>query len=52
VAQVSLVEDDNMIKAFPSDRADQEFCVLPWRSRRGWSVTNAHGAKPPFENAP
>jgi hypothetical protein len=52
VAQVSLAEDDDMIKAFPSDRADQPFSmsILPWRSRRGWSVTNAHGAKPPFEN--
>ena len=46
-----LAEDDDMIKAFPSDRADQPFSmsILPWRSRRGWSVTNAHDAKPPFE---
>src|SRR5476651_485875 len=51
VAQVSLAEDDDMIKAFPSDRADQPFSVsiLPWRARRGWSVANAHGAKPSFE---
>ena len=51
VAQVSLAEDDDMIKTFPSDRADQPFgmSILPWRSRRGWPVTNAHGAKPPFE---
>jgi hypothetical protein len=48
---VSLAEDDDMIKAFPSDRADQPFSmsVQPWRSRRDWPVTNAHGAKPPFE---
>jgi hypothetical protein len=48
---VSLAEDDDMIKAFPSDRADQPFSmsILPWRSRRGWSVTNAYDAKPPFE---
>jgi hypothetical protein len=33
VAQVSLAEDDDMIKAFPSDRADQPFGmpILPWR---------------------
>src|ERR1017187_2509123 len=51
VAQVSLAENDDMIKAFPSDRADQAFSVsvLPWRSQRGWPVTDAHGAKPPFE---
>src|SRR5271155_407702 len=51
VAQVSLAEYDDMIKAFPSDRADQPFSmsVLPWRSRRGWSVTNAHRSKPPSE---
>ena len=48
---MSLAEDDDMIKAFPSDRADQPFNVpvLPWRLWRGWSVTNAHDAKPPFE---
>src|ERR1700722_4908462 len=40
-----------MIKAFPPDRTDQPFnaAVLPWRLWRGWSVTNAHDAKPPFE---
>jgi hypothetical protein len=50
VAQVSLAEDDDMIKAFPSDRADQPFSmsILPWRSWRGWSVANAHDAKAPF----
>ena len=51
VAQVSLAEDDDMIKAFPSDRSDHPFrmSILPWRLWRGWPVTNAHGAKPPFE---
>jgi hypothetical protein len=51
VAQVSLVEYDDMIEAFPSDRADQSFSmpVLPWRSWLGWSVTIAHRSKPPFE---
>jgi len=48
---VSLPEHDDMIKAFPSDRADQPFSmpILPWRSRRGWPVTNAHRTKPPGE---
>ena len=51
LAQVSLAEYDDMIKAFPSDRTDQPFSmsILPWRSWRSRSVTNAHGAKPPFE---
>ena len=51
MAQVSLAEHDDMIKAFPSDRADQPFSmpILPWRSRRGWPVTNAHRAKTPGE---
>src|SRR4051812_40576207 len=39
-----LAEDDHMIKALASDRADRSFgiAVLPWRSRRCWSVANAH----------
>ena len=47
MAQVPLAEHDDMIKAFPSDRADQPFSmsILPWRSRRSWPVTNAHHAK-------
>jgi hypothetical protein len=51
MAQVSLAEHDDMIKTFPSDRADQPFSmsILPWRSRRGWPVTNAHRAKTPGE---
>jgi hypothetical protein len=34
VAQAALAEDNDMIKAFPSDRADQPFNVpdLPWVS--------------------
>ena len=52
VAQVPLAEYDDMIKTFPSDRANQPFrmAILPWRLRRGWPVTNAHRAKPPGEN--
>jgi hypothetical protein len=51
MAQVPVAEHDDMIKAFPSDRADQPFSmsILPWRSRRGWLVTNAHRAKTPGE---
>ena len=51
MAQVSFAEDDDMIKTFPSDRTNQSFrmSILPWRSRRGGPITNAHGAKPLFE---
>jgi hypothetical protein len=51
VTQVSFAEDDDMVKTFPSDRANQPFrmAILPWRSRRGGPITNAHGAKPPLE---
>jgi hypothetical protein len=45
VAQMPLAEDDDMIKAFPPDRANQPFrmSILPWRAGRGWAITNAHG---------
>ena len=48
---MSLAEDDDMVKTFPPDRANQPFrmAILPWRSRRGRPITNAHGAKPLFE---
>ena len=48
---MSFAEDDDMVKTFPPDRANQPFrmAILPWRSRRGRPITNAHGAKPPFE---
>ena len=51
VTQVSFAEEDDMVKAFLPDRPNQSFrmAVLPWRSRRGGPITNAHGAKPPFE---
>jgi hypothetical protein len=43
---MSLAEHDDMIKTFAPDRTDQPFSlsILPWRSRRRWSVTYAHGA--------
>ena len=39
-----LAKYDDMVEAFSSDRADQPFTitVLPWRSRRGWTIPNAH----------
>ena len=47
-----LAKDDDMVKAFPPDRANQPFrmSILPWRAGRSWPVTNAHGTKPPGEN--
>ena len=51
VTQMLLAEDDDMVETFPPNRANQSFrmSILPWRSRRGGPVTNAHSAKPPFE---
>jgi len=51
MAQVSFAEDDDMIKTFPPDRANQSFSmsILPWRSRCGWPVTNAHRMKTSLE---
>ena len=45
MAQVPLTKDDDMVKTFPPDRANQPFrvAILPWRLRRGWPVTNTHG---------
>ena len=47
-----LAKYDDMVKAVPSDRADQPLtiAILPWRSRRGWPVPNAHRPKTPDEN--
>ena len=46
-----LAEDDDLIKTFPSDRADQPFgmSILPWRLWRCRSVTYPHRAKSLFE---
>ena len=51
VTQMPFAEDNDMVETFPSDRANQSFrmSILPWRLRRGGPITNAHGAKPPFE---
>ena len=46
VTQMPLAEHHDMIKTFAPDRTDQPFSmsILPWRSRRRWSVTYAHRA--------
>ncbi len=51
MAQMLLAKDDDMVKTFASDRADQPFAmsILPGRSRRGRPVTDPHGAKTPCE---
>ena len=44
-AQVSFSEHDQVVDAFPSDRADQPLRVpiLPWRPGRDRLVPNTHG---------
>ncbi len=51
VAKMALGNDDDVIKTFPSDRADQplRISVLPRRPRRDRSVANAHGPDAPDE---
>jgi hypothetical protein len=46
VAKTALANDDDVIKTFLSDRADQplRISVLPRRPRRDRSVANAHGS--------
>ena len=52
LTQVPLAKDDNMVKTFLPDRANQPFrmTILPGRLGRSWPVANAHGMKPPGEN--
>src|SRR5258705_5838400 len=47
MAEMPLAEHDNVVKTFPPDRTDRPFTisVLPRRSRRGWSIPNAHRPK-------
>ena len=47
-----LAKYDDMVKAVPSDRADQPFTisVLPRRSRPGRTIPNAHRSKSPDHN--
>jgi len=46
-AQVRFAQDHDMIKAVSSDRADEPFdmSILPGRSRRRWSVADAHSSQ-------
>ena len=46
-AQMGLVQDDDLIQAFPSDRADQSLGtpILPGRPRSYWVIADAHGSK-------
>jgi hypothetical protein len=48
---MTFPEHDQMVDAFPSDRADQSLgvAVLPGRSWRSWLVANAHGAQPTYD---
>ena len=54
VAQMLLANDHDVIKAFPSDRADQTFAmsILPRRAWGGRFVANAHGAETFFKDIP
>jgi hypothetical protein len=47
-----LVENDNVIKAFPPDRTDHAFsiCVLPRGARRRRSIANAHRSNSSYKN--
>jgi len=47
--KVPLAKHDNMIKAVPSDRADEPLTItiLPWRSRGGRPIPDAHCPKTP-----
>jgi hypothetical protein len=51
---MALANDDDVIKTFPSDRADQplRLSVLPRRPRRNRSVANAHGLMRRMKAAP
>ena len=51
MAQMSFIEDDDMVETLPSDRTDQSFRVpvLPGRSERRRAVANAHRADTSLE---
>jgi hypothetical protein len=44
MAKMPLTEDNNVVKALPSERADESFSksVLPWGTWRRRSVANTH----------
>ncbi len=49
LTQVGFAEDDDMIEAFPPDRANQSLRmpILPRRPRSRWVITDARGGKTP-----
>jgi hypothetical protein len=49
-----FAEHENIVKAVPSDRADQPLrtAVLPWRPRRDRSIAYTHRLKAPGEDFP
>ena len=46
-AKMPLAKYNNVVKAVPSDRADEPLtiAILPWRPRRDWPIPNAHCPK-------
>ena len=50
--KMPLTKYNNMIKAVPSDRADEPLtiAILPWRSQRSWPIPNAHRLKTPYKD--
>ena len=50
---MALANDDDVIKTFPSDRADQplRISILPRRPRGDRSVANAHGPDAPDDGS-
>ena len=51
IAQMALIDDDQVIQAIPPDRADQvlDVRVLPRRARCRRSIPDAHGVQPLLE---
>jgi hypothetical protein len=49
---VPLAEHDDMVKTFPSDRADKPLgiAVLPGRPGRDWMIPYAHRSKQPNDD--
>ena len=51
-AQMGFAEDDDVIEAFPADRADQSLRmpILPRRPSSRRVISDAHGRKPPGDS--
>src|ERR1700730_15478905 len=52
MAKMPLAEHNNVVKALPSDRADESFSksVLPWGTCRRRSIAKIHLSKPSHED--